>query len=136
MPTHLTDDTSIAGMPVNSHQSVYLARGLSNVQLQQLEGRDVDFMAGSPSEEEAIAQVGESAFDGRLVEFTANRTIAEAFGSKGWVIVVKIRRKYLTRGSTSECGWVAYMNAPFEIIEKTRGKNNKKKKGMFGGLFG
>ncbi|MCA9648396.1 MAG: DUF4765 family protein [Myxococcales bacterium] len=135
MPTHLTDDTSIAGMPVNSHQSVYLARGLSNVQLQQLEGREVDFMTGAPTEQEAIDQVGENCFDGSLVEFTANRTIAEAFGNKGWVIVVKVRRMYLTRGSTVEAGWVAYKKAPFEIIEKTRGKNNKKK-GLFGSLFG
>lgn len=56
------------------------------------------------------------------------------FGRKGWVIVVRIGRQYLTRGSVSEKGWVAYKKAPFEIVEETRGEANEP--GVLGKMLG
>lgn len=125
MPTHaITSDNTVETTPVRGGRSIYLARGCSYRQLQALRRRTIDDTCGAPSDDQAIAQVAEQVTPD-LVEFTANLSVAQRFGRKGWIIVVRINRKYLTRGSVSEQGWVAFTNAPFEIIEAERGAENK-----------
>ena len=53
----------------------------------------------------------------RLPEFTSNEDVAEAFARMaGAIVYISIRKRYLTLGSESESGWVAYPTAPIENI--------------------
>ncbi|SHO54427.1 DUF4765 family protein [Vibrio quintilis] len=36
--------------------------------------------------------------------------------TRGGLVVIKIKRKYLTEGSRGECGWIAMDSAPVEIL--------------------
>lgn len=99
-------------------QMMTLYRGCSVQQKKQIEknmsagGATADPSVGKPTEAEAQAQVGEY---GRLPEYTESESVANGFASQGgFVIKVKILQKYVTKGSGSESGWVAYDNAPIE----------------------
>lgn len=75
---------------------------------------------GAPTDNEAIQQVmGFSGQNPRLLpkfpEYTCNQGIALGFAT-GAVVCIKIKRKYLTAGSVSEQGWVAYHEAPVEKV--------------------
>lgn len=50
------------------------------------------------------------------VEYTTNLQIAQQFGRRGGVVVIKIQRKYLVKGSTTENGWICFKDAPVEVL--------------------
>lgn len=102
---------------------VYLARGCSQMQLRSLQGNIGDPNSTAPTEKEAKAQVGEDPCFGLLIEFTTDPSVAMRFGTGGYVVVVKIKRKYLVRGSVSECGWIARSSAPLEILASKPGRS-------------
>ena len=72
----------------------------------------------APSEEEAVRQViggsGSGFFKSnlpRLPEFTTSIHLAQTYSS-GAIVCIAIKRKFLTKGSVSECGWIARHEAP------------------------
>ncbi|SUG47807.1 secretion protein EspN [Salmonella enterica subsp. arizonae] len=55
------------------------------------------------SEETARLQVR----NGRVVpEYTTDLSVADRFSREHYLIIVKVKAKYITRGSVSESGWV------------------------------
>ena len=75
---------------------------------------------GNPTEKEAITQVlGMSALKPRTLpkfpEYTTSEAIAKQFAA-GAIVCIAIQRKYLTKGSVSENGWVAYHEAPIRGV--------------------
>lgn len=72
-----------------------------------------------PTEAEALAQVNES---GHLPEFTCREGVAAGFGRGRFIIAIKIDARYLTQGSVSEKGFVAYPGAPVELLAWTEGE--------------
>ena len=76
---------------------------------------------GSPTEEEARMQVGGYSGYGyrKQPEYTTNYKIAQQF-ARGAIICIWIKKMYLTKGSGSEGGWIAYPNAPLEQIYWTK----------------
>lgn len=67
----------------------------------------------APTEKEAIAQVGELA---TLPEFTINSQIARSFGRGNVVAAFKIHKRYLTKGSCTEGGYVSLRQAPIQLL--------------------
>ncbi len=117
---HLTSEDNVASADADS--DVILARGLSTMQMRALAQRQTDEATAAPTEDEAIAQVGEMPCFGTMIEFTTNQTVANQFGTGGYVITVRIKRKYLTKGSVSEAGWICRATAPFEVEDTKRGR--------------
>jgi|GEM_PF-1717424 len=76
-------------------------------------GHLLDAKATAPTEEEAIAQVGEQT---SLPEFTLDTSVAERFGRGQIVIACEIETKYLTPGSAAESGVVCKPCAPIKIL--------------------
>jgi ribosomal protein S18 acetylase RimI-like enzyme len=59
------------------------------------------------------------------VEYTTDASTAIRFGmSRGGVVVVKIQKKYLNKGSGTENGWICFKDAPVEVLDHR--KNNRK----------
>lgn len=103
-----------------------LARGVNERQLPLCLTHPSDAETTAPSDKEAMAQVGEHVF-GELVEFTTNAAIAVQFSTrsaaeKKYVIVVRIKRRYLTKGSGSEGGWICRKEAPYEVLNTAEGR--------------
>ncbi|MFK2823728.1 DUF4765 family protein [Arcobacter sp. YIC-80] len=76
---------------------------------------------GSPTENEARLQV---ALGGKLPEYSTNPSVTDRFSRGHFAVVIKIKARYLTRGSVSESGWVVYKNAPVSveyILDRTSG---------------
>ncbi|EDR6814834.1 DUF4765 family protein, partial [Salmonella enterica] len=73
------------------------------------------------SEETARQQVR----SGRIApEYTTELSVADRFSRGHHLIIVKVKAKYLTRGSISESGWVIPHTAPVEpvgVIDRTYG---------------
>ncbi|ELD5976818.1 DUF4765 family protein [Salmonella enterica] len=73
----------------------------------------------------SVETAREQVWSGRVVpEFTTDLSVADRFSREHHLIIVKIKAKYLTRGSTSESGWVMPHTAPVEpvgIIDRTYG---------------
>ncbi|EAA7679681.1 DUF4765 family protein [Salmonella enterica subsp. houtenae] len=73
----------------------------------------------------SVETAREQVRSGRVVpEFTTDLSVADRFSREHHLIIVKIKAKYLTRGSTSESGWVMPHTAPVEpvgIIDRTYG---------------
>ncbi|EBL7478389.1 DUF4765 family protein [Salmonella enterica] len=63
---------------------------------------------------------------GRIVpEYTTDLSVADRFSREHYLIIVRVKVKYLTRGSVSESGWVMPKNTPVDpvgIIDRTYGK--------------
>lgn len=117
---------------------VYLLRGITPTQRKSM---SLDVIQGShiglvnmhpgglkleatperPSEEEVRAyvnQVRTELSDG-LIEFTTSEAIAKMFASEsllGYVLTIEIQKKFLTKGSVSESGWIAKQCAPYSIV--------------------
>ncbi|MEV6718018.1 DUF4765 family protein [Lentzea sp. NPDC051208] len=105
---------------------VVLARGVNERQLQHCLTHSSSPDTVAPTEREARAQVGEYVF-GDLVEFTTNPAVAVRFSTrsaseKKYVIVVRIKRKYLAKGSVSEGGWICRNDAPYEVLSSVLGR--------------
>ncbi|HAK8090632.1 TPA: DUF4765 family protein [Salmonella enterica] len=62
---------------------------------------------------------------GRIVpEYTTDLSVADRFSREHYLIIVRAKVKYLTRGSVSESGWVMPKNTPVDpvgIIDRTYG---------------
>ncbi|MDX1607550.1 MAG: DUF4765 family protein [Candidatus Competibacterales bacterium] len=72
----------------------------------------------APSEEEVVAQVAGASMGGtqavkRLPEYTTSQFWARNYAT-GAILCIAIKRKFLTKGSVSEGGWVMYPEAPVE----------------------
>ncbi|EGB4421521.1 DUF4765 family protein [Salmonella enterica] len=84
-----------------------------------IEGADVDVLPVS------IEIAREQVRSGRIVpEYTTDLSVADRFSREHYLIIVKVKAKYLTRGSVSESGWVMPQNTPVEpigIIDRTYG---------------
>lgn len=50
------------------------------------------------------------------VEYTTDMQIAQHFGRRGDVVIIKIQRKYLVKGSVTESGWICFKDAPVEVL--------------------
>jgi hypothetical protein len=75
---------------------------------------------GAPSEDAAIAQVVGASGQGfsgrtRLPEYTTSEHWAMNYAN-GAIVCIDIRRKFLTKGSGSEGGWVMFPEAPIEAF--------------------
>ncbi|MFG3044926.1 DUF4765 family protein [Streptomyces sp. NPDC048241] len=85
-----------------------------------------DAATGAPTEAQAEEQVTKGR---RFPEFTTSQYTARQFSRQGprGIVVVKIKAKYLTKGSTEpEDGWVALPGAPVEVIavvDRSAGKS-------------
>jgi hypothetical protein len=72
----------------------------------------------APTEDQIIKQVG--GYQGgssaeKLPEFTTSGHWAEVYATN-CIIFIRIKRKYLAKGSVSECGWVCSPQAPCQLI--------------------
>lgn len=85
-----------------------------------IEGGDVEVLPVSAE----IAK--EQVRSGRIVpEYTTDLSVADRFSRKHYLIIVRVKVKYLTRGSVSESGWVMPKKTPVDpvgIIDRTYGK--------------
>lgn len=85
-----------------------------------IEGGDVEVLPVSAE----IAK--EQVRSGRIVpEYTTDLSVADRFSREHYLIIVRIKVKYLTRGSVSESGWVMPKKTPVDpvgIIDRTYGK--------------
>lgn len=84
-----------------------------------IEGGDVEVLPVSAE----IAK--EQVRSGRIVpEYTTDLSVADRFSREHYLIIVRVKVKYLTRGSVSESGWVMPKKTPVEpagIIDRTYG---------------
>ncbi|ECG1029121.1 DUF4765 domain-containing protein [Salmonella enterica subsp. salamae] len=84
-----------------------------------MEGADVDVLPVS------VEIAREQVRSGRIVpEYTTDLSVADRFSREHYLIIVKVKAKYLTQGSVSESGWVMPQNTPVEpigIIDRTYG---------------
>ncbi|EBT3726357.1 DUF4765 family protein [Salmonella enterica] len=85
-----------------------------------IEGGDVEVLLVSAE----IAK--EQVRSGRIVpEYTTDLSVADRFSREHYLIIVRVKVKYLTRGSVSESGWVMPKKTPVDpvgIIDRTYGK--------------
>ncbi|EEO4282623.1 DUF4765 family protein [Salmonella enterica] len=85
-----------------------------------IEGGDVEVLPVSAE------IVKEQVRSGRIVpEYTTDLSVADRFSREHYLIIVRVKVKYLTRGSVSESGWVMPKNTPVDpvgIIDRTYGK--------------
>ncbi|EIT8624596.1 DUF4765 family protein [Salmonella enterica subsp. enterica serovar Panama] len=85
-----------------------------------IEGGDVEVLPVSAE----IAK--EQVRSGRIVpEYTTDLSVAYRFSREHYLIIVRVKVKYLTRGSVSESGWVMPKKTPVDpvgIIDRTYGK--------------
>ncbi|EBD2946805.1 DUF4765 family protein [Salmonella enterica] len=85
-----------------------------------IEGGDVEVLPVSAE----IAK--EQVRSGRIVpEYTTDLSVADRFSREHNLIIVRVKVKYLTRGSVSESGWVMPKKTPVDpvgIIDRTYGK--------------
>ncbi|EHU55281.1 putative T3SS effector protein EspN2-2 [Escherichia coli DEC2E] len=59
-------------------------------------------------------------------EYTTDISVADRFSRGHYLVIVKAKVKYLTRGSISESGWIIPQNAPVEpvgLIDRTFGQS-------------
>ncbi|EDI8969662.1 DUF4765 family protein [Salmonella enterica] len=85
-----------------------------------IEGGDVEVLPVSAE----IAK--EQVRSGRIVpEYTTDLSVADRFSREHYLIIVRVKVKYLTRGSVSESGWVMPKKTPVDpvgIIDRTYDK--------------
>jgi hypothetical protein len=140
----LTTAEDLAVMNADSEEDVYLTRGVTPTQRKYLDtaiirGSFISFekMLAKPDEQaqstvtrpaEAHADdyVGQrrTAEAAKLIEFSTKANIADLFAGEaryGYVFTIRIKRKYLTKGSSgSESGWIADQDAAFDIVRIER----------------
>lgn len=127
----LTSSTKIK--EAGKEDYVKLARGMhsmkeyeSVLKNKSAGGRKVNPNVAAPTTEMVVATVGmdetiplidQESREKRKnwVEYTNDLNIAEQF-NRGGIVIVKIKKKYLTEGSISENGWVIRDEAPVTIL--------------------
>ncbi|MFJ4696085.1 DUF4765 family protein [Streptomyces sp. NPDC088766] len=122
-----TDYATVASMvEEGSEHGVYLWRGTGLATASKMAskgsagGRTPDPSVGAPSSASSRSQVGHG---GQLPEFTTHTGVAEGFSFRNALVVVYIAAKYLSKGSSSEEGWIANPKAPLivvDIVDRTR----------------
>lgn len=76
----------------------------------------------SPEAAQAYVRQDRNELTQNLIEFTSNLLTAKQFGPLAgdgrisFILTIKIQKKYLTKGSSGEMGWIALQNAPYEIV--------------------
>lgn len=121
---------------------VYLTRGVVPTQKQLLQNKMIDGSyvsfdkiiraaedgepehdVAKPSAEQARAYVAQSRepLTQNLIEFTSQEGVAKGFASGAgqrfsFVLTIRIQKKYLTKGSTGEAGWIALQHAPYQVV--------------------
>jgi hypothetical protein len=120
LTTVLTNENAVA--QAQPDDVVILGRGCTVHQLQILQQTQPDDNTTAPTEAEGKAQVGEVPTFGRFIEFTSSAQIATQFGTRNKEIAVEIKRRYLTKGSVAEFGWIAKRGAPVTIVEIVDGR--------------
>ncbi|MFH8463777.1 DUF4765 family protein [Streptomyces sp. NPDC017991] len=131
--TYPTSYSTVASMVEQQSESgVYLWRGTTASKANQMMskgsagGRTADSSVAAPDHESSQSQVGHG---GQLPEFTTNPGVAEGFSYKNVLVVVYIAAKYLSKGSTSEEGWIANPKAPLtvvDVVDRTRGRSPRR----------
>ncbi|GAQ60574.1 eCIS core domain-containing protein [Streptomyces scabiei] len=135
-PPGSSGEDHIAGLAADSEEEVLLKRGVTPTQKKHmvqefmrhsfvsfskmLQAPDESATAPDPDHIHSYTSGHRNDDSAKLVEFSSNPAIASVFGSEarfGYVITVKIKRKYLGKGSSgSEKGWIAQQGAPFSIV--------------------
>ncbi|WEH13449.1 DUF4157 domain-containing protein [Streptomyces sp. VNUA24] len=135
-PPGSSEEDHIAGLAADSEEEVLLKRGVTPTQKKymvqefmrhsfvsfskMLQVPDENATAPDPEHIHSYTSGHRTDDSAKLVEFSSNPAIASIFGSEarfGYVITVKIKRKYLGKGSSgSEKGWIAQQGAPFSIV--------------------
>ncbi|MEU9782734.1 DUF4765 family protein [Streptomyces phaeochromogenes] len=129
--TYPTDYGTVASMVEQQSESgVYLWRGTTASTARNMMskgsagGRTADSSVAAPDRESSRSQVGHG---GQLPEFTTNAGVAEGFSFQNVLVVVYIAAKYLSKGSSSEEGWIANPKAPLtvvDVVDRTRGQSS------------
>ncbi|WP_406131401.1 DUF4765 family protein [Streptomyces sp. NBC_00989] len=122
-----TDYATVASMVAEgSEHGVYLWRGTNLATANSMAskgsagGRTADPRVSAPSSASSRSQVGHG---GQLPEFTTSTGVAEGFSFRNALVVVYVAAKYLSKGSSSEDGWIADPKAPLtvvDIVDRTR----------------
>ncbi len=106
---------------------LYLLRGSRMVSAAKMKekgcarGDVADANCGRPTEQEATSQVGGSKAGESLTEhkkfpeFTTSMFWAQSYATD-CIVLVAIQKKYLTKGSGSEDGWICYDAAPCKLM--------------------
>jgi hypothetical protein len=135
-PPGPSGEDHIAQLPADSEEEVLLKRGVTPTQKKHmvqefmrhsfvsfskmLQVTDENATAPDPEHIHSYTSGHRTDDSAKLVEFSSNPAIASIFGSEarfGYVVTVKIKRKYLGKGSSgSEKGWIAQQGAPFSIV--------------------
>ncbi|MFJ2261980.1 DUF4765 family protein [Streptomyces sp. NPDC087844] len=131
--TYPTSYSTVASLVEQQSESgVYLWRGTTASKADQMMrkgsagGRTADSGVAAPDRESSQSQVGHG---GQLPEFTTSPGVAEGFSYKNVLVVVYIAAKYLSKGSSSEQGWIANPKAPLmvvDIVDRTRGASPRR----------
>lgn len=144
-PPGLSAEDHIAALPEDSEQEVLLKRGVTPTQRMHLQkeiirGSFVSFPkmltqpdenATKPDPEHVHGYTSQHRNDeiAKLIEFSSDPGIATQFASEarfGYVLTIRIKRKYLAKGSTgSELGWIAQQGAPYDIVAVERKESMK-----------
>ncbi|MEG3627515.1 eCIS core domain-containing protein [Streptomyces poriticola] len=139
-PPGLSAEDDIAALPEDSEQEVLLKRGVTPTQRMHLQkeiirGSFVSFpkilqspdeKATKPDPEHVQGYVSQHRDDeiAKLIEFSTDPDIAAKFAAEaryGYVLTVRIKRKYLAKGATgAEHGWIARQAAPYDIVAVER----------------
>ncbi|MBG0855018.1 DUF4157 domain-containing protein [Streptomyces spinoverrucosus] len=141
----LSAEDHIAALPEDSEQEVVLKRGVTPTQRMHLQkeiirGSFVSFPkilqkpdenTTRPDPEHVQGYVSQHRDDeiAKLIEFSTDPGIATKFASEsryGYVLTIRIKRKYLAKGSSgSERGWIAKQDAPYDIVAVERKESMK-----------
>ncbi|EER5624900.1 DUF4765 family protein, partial [Escherichia coli] len=111
-----------------SDSDIILCRGTTGIQAENIveyktAGGLPDSNPNVKAPDEYMAQ--QQVRIGRILpEYTSDLSVADRFSREHYLIVVKVKAKYITRGSVTESGWVIDKTAPVEplaIIDRTFG---------------
>ena len=138
-PVSLSAEDHVAGLPEDSEAEVFLTRGVTPTQKMYLQKdmirgsfisfskmlQEADAHAGRPEREHAEGYVKQTRNDetAKLVEFSTDPAVAKVFSEEArlaYLVTVRIKKKYLVKGSSGEKGWIAKQSAPFEIVAVRR----------------
>ncbi|MFG2641562.1 DUF4765 family protein [Streptomyces sp. NPDC048370] len=134
----------VAGLSGDSEEEVYLKRGVTPTQKkwlvkEMIRGSFVSFQKILKEPDENATKPDREHVDGylhqtrneetaQLIEFTSDPKVATIFASESrfaYVFTIRIKRKYLEKGSQSEKGWMAKQAAPYEIVAIERSDTTK-----------
>ncbi|RYJ29061.1 hypothetical protein CU044_2154 [Streptomyces sp. L-9-10] len=131
LPALTSESAVAAAVAAGGETVVTLCRGEDMPKIRAMQqqssagGAASDSATPAPTAEQAAAQLARGR---RYPEFTTSRYTARQFSRQGprGVVVVRIKAKYLIKGSEPEDGWVALHSAPVEVIavvDRSKGKS-------------